>query len=535
MNPEPASTNLPDADKTREQLLSELEELRARVAELNECRIRSKAIEDALEESEWKFRAIFDQTFQFIGLLTTDGTLIEANRSALRLIGAEESDVTGKLFWETPWWSHSRESQEKLRWAVGRAAEGEFVRYEATHPATDGSLHYIDFSIKPVMDESGRVIMLIPEGRDITARKRVEEEVINSESKFKALFENAGPAIFVADVDSGEIIDCNSNAESLIGYSRREILGMHQTQLYPVVDAEEHQTNFIRHSRLGRLINFETDVQHKDGRRIPVLISAMPLMIDGRKTLIGCFLDISERKQIEKELLEAKSQAELYLDLMGHDINNLNQIGMGFLELALDALDLDENGRSLLLKPLNAFENSARLIDNVRKLQKVKAGDITGKDMDIGQVLTDVISQYTQMHSGAIINYIPVIGHVVHANELLYDVFSNLVGNAIKHSNGPPLINIRLEKVRENDGYYSKVSVEDHGHGIPDDFKKVIFTRQLQGGQKAKGSGIGLFLVKTLVDDYGGRIWVEDRIPGDRSDGSRFVVMLPTVDTDYQT
>jgi signal transduction histidine kinase len=214
---------------------------------------------------------------------------------------------------------------------------------------------------------------------------------------------------------------------------------------------------------------------------------------------------------------------------MGHDINNLNQIGMGFIELAMDTMGLDENGRSLLLKPLNAFENSSRLIDNVRKLQKVKAGDTTSKDMDIGQVLTDVIYHYTQMHSDTVINYIPVIGHVVRANELLCDVFSNLVGNAIKHSNGPPLISIILEEVPEDGHYYCMVSVEDHGPGIPDDFKKIIFNRHLKGGQKAKGSGIGLFLVRTLVDDYGGRIWVEDRIKGDRSKGSRFVVMLPTV------
>jgi PAS domain S-box-containing protein len=258
-----------------------LYELRTRLAELKESVIKSKAIEDALKESAWKFRAVFDQTLQFIGLLTTDGTLIEANRPALDLIGAEESDVIGKPFWDTPWWTHSKEIREKLRWAVGRAAEGELVHYETTHQAVDGSLHYIDFSIKPVMDESGRVVLLIPEGRDITARKRVEEAVKNSEAKFKALCENAGPAIFVVDVETGKVIDCNSNAESLIGRSRNETVGMHQTQLHPFMDLEEHRHNFIKHARLGRLIYFETDVQYRDGRKIPGLISATPLTIDG--------------------------------------------------------------------------------------------------------------------------------------------------------------------------------------------------------------------------------------------------------------
>jgi PAS domain S-box-containing protein len=136
-----------------------------------------KRAEQALHESERKFRAIFDQTFQFIGLMTVDGTLIEANRTALEFSGVEESDVIGKPFWETPWWIHSQELQERLRAGIKRASDGEFVRFEATHAAADGSLHYVDFSLKPVTDESGNVVLLIPEGRDITERRRAEEEV----------------------------------------------------------------------------------------------------------------------------------------------------------------------------------------------------------------------------------------------------------------------------------------------------------------------------------------------------------------------
>lgn len=141
-----------------------------------------KKAEDALRESERKCRAIFDQTYEFTGLLTPEGKLLEANRSSLEFIGLQESDVAGRLFWDTPWWAHSRDLQEKLRGAVEDAARGDFVRFEATHPAADGSLHYVDFSIKPVKDASGRVIMLIPEGRDITERRKTEEYFIRANS-----------------------------------------------------------------------------------------------------------------------------------------------------------------------------------------------------------------------------------------------------------------------------------------------------------------------------------------------------------------
>jgi PAS domain S-box-containing protein len=128
-----------------------------------------------LRESEQKFRAIFDQTFQFTGLLDLEGKVMAANKTALAASGVQESDVLGKPFWETIWWSHSKELQQKARDAVERTARGEFIRFETTHPGPDGSLLHVDFSLKPVRDDTGRVVMLIPEGRDITERKSAEE------------------------------------------------------------------------------------------------------------------------------------------------------------------------------------------------------------------------------------------------------------------------------------------------------------------------------------------------------------------------
>jgi PAS domain S-box-containing protein len=133
-----------------------------------------KAADVALKESERKIRAILDQTFQFIGMMTPDGVLIEINRAALDLVGASPAEVMGKPFWQTRWWSHSPELQQRLKDAVKRAANGELVRFEATHPSRSGTLHYVDFSLKPVRDDGGKVVYLIPEGRDITARKKAE-------------------------------------------------------------------------------------------------------------------------------------------------------------------------------------------------------------------------------------------------------------------------------------------------------------------------------------------------------------------------
>jgi PAS domain S-box-containing protein len=100
-----------------------------------------KQTEEALRKSEQRFRAIFDQTYQFIGLMDSEGTLLEANRTALDFLGLEEADVRGRPFWKTPWWTHSPELQERVRDAVHRGGAGEFVRFEAYHPSPDGKIH----------------------------------------------------------------------------------------------------------------------------------------------------------------------------------------------------------------------------------------------------------------------------------------------------------------------------------------------------------------------------------------------------------
>jgi PAS domain S-box-containing protein len=134
-------------------------------------------VEQALLESRLRYKAIFDQTFQLIGLLSPDGILIEVNKTALEFAKIMEEDVLHKPFWETAWWQHSTKVQEQIRASVEEAGKGKFIRYETTIFAGDGSIRCVDFSLKPVLDVKGKVVLLIPEGRDITERKNADEEL----------------------------------------------------------------------------------------------------------------------------------------------------------------------------------------------------------------------------------------------------------------------------------------------------------------------------------------------------------------------
>lgn len=241
--------------------------------------------------------------------------------------------------------------------------------------------------------------------------------------------------------------------------------------------------------------------------------------------------EIAERRRVEEQLKESKAQAELYVDLMAHDINNMNQIMMGFLELAVENTDLSEETKMMIEKPIETIKSSTRLIDNVRKLQAIKFDKMAKSAIDLGLSISEAVNDYRDLPGNSIhINYQPVSGYRVLANDLLIDVFTNLIGNSIKHSRGGVTIDIALSRIASGNGKdHYLVAIEDNGPGVPDDMKEKIFKRLHRGDTRVRGSGLGLYIVKALIDDFSGNVWVEDRVSGDQGKGSKFLVMLPAI------
>lgn len=147
-----------------------------------------KKAEEELMESERKFRAIFNSTFQFMGLMTVDGILIEANQTATDFFRIPKDEVMGMNFVDSRWFSES--TREKSKKALAKAAQGETVNYELELELLDGRNVVIDFSIRPIFDANGKVILLIPEGRDITEKLKMQHEIeLARESKQKDILQ----------------------------------------------------------------------------------------------------------------------------------------------------------------------------------------------------------------------------------------------------------------------------------------------------------------------------------------------------------
>lgn len=170
-----------------------------------------------LEENQQKLKILFDQSFQFVGLLDSKGILLEANKTACNFIGVDENEVKNKPFVDTPWWNHSEEEQKKLLDAIKFASNGNFYRMETTHPNKNNEIRTVDFSLNPIFDSQGKVIYLIAEGRDITDIKKLELKLEESEEKYKILVEASMDAISIIN-PNGVILFSNEKHKELFKY-----------------------------------------------------------------------------------------------------------------------------------------------------------------------------------------------------------------------------------------------------------------------------------------------------------------------------
>jgi PAS domain S-box-containing protein len=373
---------------------------------------------------------------------------------------------------------------------------------------------------------------LIVSARDITDRKKAEEALRESEERFRAFMNNSPAIAWMKDAQS-RYVYINKTYEKEFGVRSEDRLGKTDFDVWPREVAEEFRKSDLAAMVSGRPRHLIEETPNTDGSTNYWFEIKFPFKdASGNMFVGGIGIDITRQKQVEEALKEAKLRNELYVDLMGHDINNINQVAMGYLEIGLKSLSLDNDEKEFLLKPLEALKNSVSLIENVQKLKKLKSGGLSAEVKDLNDILQELKDQYSGIVDKDIkIDYKPKPGCNVMANGLLKDVFSNILGNAIKHTPGDHVsINIRLSRSNSDGKKYYRVAVEDSGPGIPDEMKTRIFNRLERGSTKARGKGLGLYLVKTLVDDFHGKVWVEDRVKGDHTQGSRFIVMLPAVD-----
>lgn len=264
------------------------------------------------------------------------------------------------------------------------------------------------------------------------------------------------------------------------------------------------------------------------GKIDPILLERSILYAIGRQQ-VKLELELSKKK-IEEEFL----RANFYKDIFAHDMSNILQGILSVSQLCKMELT-NQSVNNDIVNIIGIIENQiirgSKLISNVRKLSQLEVSTMDFQRTEIRSLLktsiNDLKNEY-QTHNINIKVYSSYKSVYIQANDLLLDVFENILINAVQHNENLSVkIAIKISKKKENQISFIKIEFKDNGIGIEDLRKDSIFTRASPDNNYIGGMGIGLSLVKRIIDGYKGQIRVEDSIKGDHTKGSNFIILIP--------
>jgi PAS domain S-box-containing protein len=340
----------------------------------------------------------------------------------------------------------------------------------------------------------------------------------SSGGTYRPHIERAPIGVFEVDVD-GNYVDVNPAACELVGYSREQLLDMSVADLAPDHDDPEEIPSFATARETGRH-RTETTLLHGDGHEVEVLLDAVALDDD---RLVAYVRDISAQKEYERLLEEQRDDLEVLNQVLRHDIRNDLQLVTAYADLLADECEDDDVGEYIETIRRSA-DHAVELTGTARELADVLLSAKTDQQsFDLRGVLESGVGEVESSYSDLVVTYGTAIPSVtVRANDMLGSVFRNLLKNAVQHNDKPrPEVTLSATEREET----VVVRIADNGPGVPDHRKEAIFGEG-EAGLDSSGTGIGLYLVESLVDSYGGDVWVEDNDP----EGAVFVVELPRAD-----
>ncbi|QEF98942.1 Autoinducer 2 sensor kinase/phosphatase LuxQ [Stieleria maiorica] len=265
-----------------------------------------------LADREGHLRRVIDHQLSMVGVLKPDGTLVEANATALRAGGVEREDVIGKKFWECYWWNYDDEVADRLKREFERAVAGEIVRYDAVVRVGDHATATIDFMISPVRDADGQITHLIPSGVDVSDRKAAEKAVFQREQRLQLALDSGGMGLWEWDIQSDHIT-WSDQMYKMFAYTAEE-LEPSRAGFLRIVHPEDRQMleRMIGSAFSGNCETHEVEFRIIRGNdhatmwtlsrgRITRAADGTPL------SMVSVAVDVTERKHWENELVDREA------------------------------------------------------------------------------------------------------------------------------------------------------------------------------------------------------------------------------------
>ena len=368
--------------------------------------------------------------------------------------------------------------------------------------------------------------------RDVSRRIALETEVIELEQRFASLYDMSPIAYFMLN-RQGIIEQINQAAEELLGCDGSDILGRALSDFLPETESDyDPGQELVREVLRGKNVSgIEIQMRRPDERIIWANVSSRSLTVGAEKPAeIGLMaFDVTQRRASELRILEEKHRADLYLGIMASDLNNINTSALYSLEFLSTTLDLPEHHQKVLNEVVWNIRRASRMIANMRAIVMLKESPPTITKTDLFPHFTrglreadrDFESKTLKVNTNIEDDAFWIPGHA-----WLWSVFFVILHNALMYNESKEVeLDVNAELIEM--GQKVRIEFADRGPGIPDDLKESVFRRTGSTEGHALSSGLGLTVVNQMVTDLKGQVWVEDRVPGDMSQGSKFVVILP--------
>ena len=360
----------------------------------------------------------------------------------------------------------------------------------------------------------------------ILERRRTEDELKEFQDRFTAFADNMPGPVYIKDEDS-KVLFVNRYMRDQVPMPRSDDWeGKSNLELFREERAKQLTEEDQRVLKEGPIDRIQRSV--RDGVTRTFRTHKFPIIREGRSPLIGGFsIDISKQVEAERQREEARARAIWMSDLMAHDINNLHQGIMSSLELILEDEQFPEHLKSIAKSALEQVNRSVSLINNVKKFSMVNQEEFALEKTDPADALIAAIQTVKQSFPHRKINITTNLesgAYCIMSNEFLQDVFYNLLHNAVKFTEDD-VVRIEVTTSLVDDGEYLQFDFEDWGQGIDRRLKESLLTGI--DDRVHRVSGVGLTLVKQIVDTYSGQIRVENRVEDDFTKGTKFVVKLP--------
>jgi PAS domain S-box-containing protein len=460
----------------------------------------------ARESADARFRAVVESAPSGMLMIDPSGTIVLINRETERLFGYAREELLGGPL--------ERLVPERYR-AGHPAFRIDFFRHPQTRAMgagrelyglrKDGSELPVEIGLNPIETPEGQFVLASVV--DITARKRAE-------ARFRAAVESSPNGMVMID-GGGKILLVNREIERLFGYGREELLGHPIELLVPARVRERHpglRTEFFAHPQT-RSMGAGRDLfgVRKDGTEMPVEIGLNPIETDEGLFVLASVVDITQRKRSESELKRSNEELERFAYVASHDLQEPLRMVGSYVQLLAKRYQgkLDKDADDFIGFALDGALRMQRLIQDLLAFSRVstRGADLVPTDADavLGNALANL--KLTIEECGAAVSHDRLPTVKADAGQLEH-VFLNLISNALKfRGTAPPRIHIGASR---EDGNW-RFSVRDNGIGIEPQYFERIFVifQRLNARADYPGTGIGLAIVKKIVERHGGRIWVE--------------------------